>query len=95
VGKAAEREVGQAVVLGLADAVLDAGVPAVVKVKLGDVAAFLVGEEHREARRRGRLAPIAVGADGSFLLCVSGRSSPGSCRRRRLTAAAIGLPVRQ
>ena len=49
VREAAEREVGQAAVLGLADTVLDAGVPAVLKIEPGNMSAGLVGEEHRQA----------------------------------------------
>jgi hypothetical protein len=48
VREAVEREVRQAAVLGLANAVLDTGVAAVVKVELGDALARLVAEEHRE-----------------------------------------------
>ena len=49
VREAVEREVRQAAVLGLADAVLDTGVAAVVKVELRNALARLVAEEHREA----------------------------------------------
>ena len=49
VSKGLEGEVAQAAVLALADVVLDAGVPAVGQVELGNIVVGLVGEEHREA----------------------------------------------
>ena len=73
--KAAEREVGQAAVLGLADAVLNAGVAAVVKVEMGDALAFLVGEEHREA--------VAVVVGERLLVAFFELRAPGDQGRRQ------------
>ena len=63
VGEGLEREVAQAAVLALADAVLDAGVPAMVKIELGDLVAWLVGEEHRQ--------PVAVVVGERLLVALS------------------------
>ena len=63
VGKGLEREVAQPAVLALADAILDPGVAAMIKIKLRDLVAWLVGDEHRQ--------PVAIVVGERLLVALS------------------------
>ena len=69
-----KRQIGQAAVLGLADAVLDASVAAMVQIELGD-ACLTVGEEDRQA--------VSVVVGEGLLVAVFELGAPGDQPRPR------------